>query len=268
MSGLTPPARDEAEIPSKAGSPLRGLFWIAGGLLLAGSVYLVIPVVARAIPWSAEEKIFKLLPGSGNDDTCAPASPSIEAAFLKLLRRLHPVRSDDAALPLKVVISRCPEVNAYALPGARIFVCEGLLKQAQSPEELAGIIAHEIGHVRLRHITERLIWEGLIDLAVGSVSGDRSHKTGTTLLNLQFSRAQESEADEEALLRLRDSRISVTGFKNFFFRMQGLPDLASVLADHPASASRMEMVAKYEGAPSEPLLAADEWAALKSICNR
>src|SRR5438067_12246092 len=62
--------------------------------------------------------------------------------------------------------------NAFALPGGRVYVLSGLLAQAQSPDELAGVLAHEFGHVVRRDGLRRLIRDGGTACLVGLMFGD------------------------------------------------------------------------------------------------
>ncbi|MDX7324874.1 M48 family metalloprotease, partial [Providencia rettgeri] len=73
-------------------------------------------------------------------------------ALKTLATRIDP---DDPRLEVDVV--KLPMVNAVTLPGGRIVVFDGLIRAAKSPDEVAGVVAHEIGHVRHRDVMEGLL---------------------------------------------------------------------------------------------------------------
>src|SRR5256886_15163623 len=76
------------------------------------------------------------------------------------------------AMPLKVAVLHKPEANAIALPGGHIYVFEGLISKAQSPGEVAGVIAHEIGHVAHRDGTRSVLQAAGLSFLFGMVLGD------------------------------------------------------------------------------------------------
>ena len=81
--------------------------------------------------------------------TCTDAEG--DAAFAKLVETLRQAGHVDMALPTEVLASPVP--NAFALPGGRIYLLNGLLQKAESADEIAGVIAHEMGHVSHRDQT-------------------------------------------------------------------------------------------------------------------
>src|SRR5438067_12903258 len=94
--------------------------------------------------------------------------------------------------------------NAFALPGGRVYVLSGLLAQAQSPDELAGVLAHEFGHVVRRDGLRRLIRDGGTSFLVGLMFGDVTGSgvvlmAGRIVLSASHTRAAEEEADAFAV---------------------------------------------------------------------
>lgn len=139
------------------------------------------------------------------------------------------------------------EVNAFAAPGGVVVVYSGLIKQSERPEELAGVLAHEVAHVELRHSLHGLIKKAgfgiLLSFVMGDWSGTAIGGGIATLTEMKFSRDAETQADEEGLRRLVAARISPHGMPDFFAKLakkeSGRPDL-SMLSTHPASAERMK----------------------------
>ncbi len=117
--------------------------------------------------------------------------------------------TDTRGLAWHFAIVDTKEVNAFAVPGGWVYVNRGLVARAQSMDQLAGVIAHEIGHVTLRHSVQQMqqsdqVSGGLIALCtLTKVCESGAAKTainvGGTALFAKFSRQDESEADAEAV---------------------------------------------------------------------
>src|SRR5690606_30989089 len=100
----------------------------------------------------------------------SPREHAGRVAFDRLVTRLE--AHAGLANTLRVFVVRRPEANAIALPGGTIFVFEGLIDQARSPDELAGVIAHEIGHVAHRDGTRSVLQGAGLSFLFGMVLGD------------------------------------------------------------------------------------------------
>lgn len=140
-----------------------------------------------------------------------------------------------------------PAVNAYALPGGIVVVHSGLLQATRTPEELAGVLAHEIQHVELRHGLEGLIKQAGLSLGWAFLTGDWggsvAGEAARELLGLRFSRAAEREADDRGFERLVRSGIDPSGMARFFETLaEHVPEtghsMPALLSTHPASAER------------------------------
>ena len=155
----------------------------------------------------------------------------------------------------EVVVFDDPQVNAFALPGGKIGVYTGLLEVAETQDQLAAVIGHEIGHVQAGHANERLSTSALTQVGmqvVASVSGSPSPQRDRTLaalglgvqvgVLLPFSRTQEQEADLIGLdLMARggfDPRESVTLWQNMARQSEQAPP--EFLSTHPSSGSRIQ----------------------------
>jgi predicted Zn-dependent protease len=214
------------------------------------------------MPWSAERRLGALVapPLQG----CRGREGAVQLA--RLTARLYPLYPEDASFPLDVDVVRGKTVNAFALPGGRVHVYEGLLAQARSPEELAGVLAHEIEHVRRRHIVQSLVAR-LVTLGALRLAFSGGAPLAETVLSLSFSRQQETEADEGGLRRLRDARVDTAGFAAFFERVSRGPRVPALLSDHPAGRDRAALARRYSGGPISPIMSPDDWKALQAICR-
>ena len=144
--------------------------------------------------------------------------------------------------PSQWTLFRGSAINAFAGLGGHIYVYDGLLRQADSPDELAGVIAHEIEHVHHRHILQGVLVRLLTTEAMRWIFFDGKQmgpEIARLLLNMSFSRGQEFEADDAGLQRLRQARVDVAGLGRFFERMKNyVRHVPSFLSDPSVQAQR------------------------------
>lgn len=248
---------------------IKGLLWLTGTLLLAVSFSMGFSWLVQQIPWSVENKL-SLIYQDSFGKKCLDGPKESQVALEKLVKRIYPLKEGDHQFSLKVQVLRDQSVNAFATLGGNIYVHEALLDATTSPDELAGILAHEIEHVRLRHILQGVIvrfatFEGLKFLLSGDPVGI-SAETASTFLHMNFTKSEEAQADSEGLKRLLLSEISVNGIYNFFERMESQSDLTALLSDHPSDHSRLLKLKPYLDKPSKEILSGKEWKSLKQIC--
>jgi Zn-dependent protease with chaperone function len=182
----------------------------------------------------------------------------------------------DSPYRLKLRVLDSKRVNAFAAPGGRVVVLSGLIAAAASPEELAGVLAHEIGHVVHRHPTEgmlRRLSEGqLLSFATGNAAGGGAISAiADTMIGASHSRSAEAEADRAALDLLDRARVSPVGFAAFFERLieKGDDSKGSLLASHPADATRARLARERAATlgTARPAMTTDEWGAVKAMCG-
>lgn len=249
---------------------VKGLLWLAAAGALAVGLLYGIPLAARHVPWRVEGWLGRAaggIPGA----PCGEGKTEETVALHKLVQRIFPIYPDDIDVPVRVSVLRGPTVNAFATLGGRIYVFDGLIQQAESPEELAGILAHEIEHVRNRHIIQGAI----VNLGTAKAleliftGGSNADLTGL-LLNLRFTREEEYEADDKGLQRLRQAKVDAAGLGRFFERMRAKGqggDSIALLSSHPPDELRAQLVAHYAGYAAKPVMDAAEWRELKAICK-
>jgi len=147
---------------------------------------------------------------------------------------------------LTVHIISNENVNAFALPNRHLVVNSGLIGYCSSPEEFTGILAHEIAHIELRHVMQKLVKEvGLMMLMTitGGESGSRIMRgVANTLSSTAFDRKQESEADASAVEYLEHAGIDPEHLASFLFRLSrekgNIPKYFELLSTHPNSSDR------------------------------
>jgi Zn-dependent protease with chaperone function len=196
------------------------------------------------------------------------------AALDKLLGRLE--QSAALPIPLKVAVVRRPEANAVALPGGHIYVFRGLVQGAQNPDELAGVIAHEIGHVAHRDGTRSVLQAAGLSFLFGILLGDFTGGgvvviAAKTVMQSAYSREVETAADNYGVRLMAGIGGDVRAFAAILERIAGaIEPGVKILLDHPETKQRITTINAAAGTlPSErrPLLTAPEWAALKRICG-
>ncbi|HCK69595.1 MAG TPA: hypothetical protein DHW17_09960 [Nitrospina sp.] len=191
---------------------------------------------------------------------------------------------------LKVYILPVEQVNALALPGGPIVIFEGLIDKAESPEELAGVLAHEIQHILLRHSTRgilrNLAKSMLVTLFLGDVNSvmEGIVQLAGQLETLGLSREMEAEADQKGMELILAANIDPHGMIRIFkklmqedFSQKKLPkgkpvseenDLSSYFSTHPSSQNRLARLEKqmrsHENRIWTPLFPNLDWNEIKS----
>jgi beta-barrel assembly-enhancing protease len=145
------------------------------------------------------------------------------------------------------------EPNAFAMPGGRIFVFTGLLDRIQRPEELAGVLAHEMAHVTRRHGLHKLITAGGPYYVLRLFVSDQQEvlsaiSAGSQLLVLQnYSRGIESEADTLGWHYLMAANIDPRGLADFFQLLtegENAAFIPEMFRSHPATDARLAALNK------------------------
>lgn len=162
-----------------------------------------------------------------------------------MVRRIGERLTAGSAYRYQWFVADNPEVNAFAMPGGYVVVNTGLLKAADSAEEVAGVLAHEVQHVELRHSLKNLIhqlgWRAVLSVALGDLSGGVWVDIADHLGGLEFSRDLEREADMKGLETLRKANIAPGGMASFFAKLaQRDGTQVALLSSHPTSQERLD----------------------------
>ncbi|MEX2232772.1 MAG: M48 family metallopeptidase [Cyclobacteriaceae bacterium] len=152
---------------------------------------------------------------------------------------------------IKIHIIRNSEINAFALPDNHMVIYTGLIEYAENAEEVAGVMAHEIGHLEKNHVMKKLVKEIGLEMLFAMAGGDAgfeiARETGKTLSSSAFDRKHEREADEYAVEILAQSKVDPQHLSNFFFRLSqkhNMPEELAWISTHPDTKERAADIIK------------------------
>jgi Zn-dependent protease with chaperone function len=196
-----------------------------------------------------------------------------QAAFTKLVNALRETAGLDTSVQSAVLATPIP--NAFALPGGKVYLFNGLLARAENPDEIAGILAHELGHLKHRDSMRNLIYNGGTSFLIGLLFGDITGSgalifASRSLVTASYSREAEQNADAFSIDVMHKLGRSPKPMGELMFRVTGKEGDRglSFLASHPLTEDRLARMSKEDQPPGgPPLLTAAEWASLKAICN-
>jgi Zn-dependent protease with chaperone function len=261
------PRHPETNVNVSPTHPLKEFAILAGGLLaIVVGVYLALGLAVDWIVPHISLGLEKQLAGAfmgrfAENDEAADTTRSLQALVDQLQTQCAP-------LPYKITVHVQPSkaVNAAALPGGHMLVFSGLLAEMSSENELAFVLAHELGHYANRdHL--RGLGRALILMAASTVllGADNSVNDmigqGMALTELSFSRQQETQADAFALETLFCHYGHVAGATNFFGKIPKSGDpgrFGHYFASHPENRrriARLEALARVRDYPLGDLAA-------------
>ncbi len=249
----------------------------AAASILAVTIFgvpLIADRLAPMIPVSFEKRVGDMVNGQIGAifDTKTCSGEEGLKAFAKMMTAIE--SAGLAGMPIEARVIRSGVRNAVALPGGRVYLFRGLLDEAETPDEIAGVLAHELGHVKHRDGMRRLVQAGgasfLVGLLFGDVTGSSAVIVATQqLLNSSYSREAESGADGVAIETMNSIGRSAVPAGELMLRVTGdqKDGGASILASHPLTGDRLERFRREERpAVGKPILDFGEWRALKEIC--
>lgn len=254
-----------------------------GILVLGASIYLwgipfIAGIITPLIPVAWEkglgQSVLEIL--APEDTQCRDPELNDALARITSILTAHETRR----YTFKIYVIESEQVNAIALPGGSIILFSGLIQQSGSPEEIAGVIAHEIQHITRRHATKRIIEQSSTGFMISAVTGDMTGamvytvKIADTLAHLRYSRQDEDEADREGMKMILAAGIDPSGMIRLYEKIGDrgtLPGFLRYVSTHPDMDQRVQRLRKlavrdgprrYRNLPAK-----DSWDRIKHRCR-
>lgn len=270
--------------------PMSKLAVWAGGAAAAVAViiFFLVPVMAaqlavllpaegeKALGDTTFEQIRMALDETGLGSTAICEGDDGNAAMRAMYDRLNP--TPDLPYDVQIHILDHDMVNAFALPGGRIVFFRGLIDQADNPEEVAAVLAHEIGHVVNRDPTRDALRSagslGVLGLLFGDFAGGTiTLFLANQLINASYSQSAETTADDYAHDLLDTAGVSPAALGTMFERLlDEHGDAEGIIAhfmSHPQMGARIAaaQAAVVDGRDYGSVLNGGEWQALQTVCD-
>ena len=210
---------------------------------------------------SVEHLLGEAIMEQGRHDPTYIADLDINQYLTRMGRQLAAHAPQPLSQPITVFAVRDASINAFALPGGYIGVNSGLVVAARNPSELAGVLAHEIGHVMQRHIARGIaqasqgagmMVASLVGALLAALAGQGQLAMGVAAFGqaatidrqLGFSRSAEQEADRAGFQMMRAAGFNPRGMLDMFRRLMNMASLnegagGGYASTHPLSIQRL-----------------------------
>lgn len=262
-------------IPSVSATLMCAIAFTACGTTTSGTIHKGGEVAANIlVPVEQEQQLGAQFEVELDKELKYHPNPEVQT-YIQNLGQKVVARAQKDAPKIKfrfVVVDDDKTVNAFAIPGGKIFIYSGLLKAASSEAEVVGVLGHEVGHVTKRHIAERLVKANGIELLTqmalgqnpGAVSKAVSQMVSQGYL-LKFGRDQESESDTVGYRYMIGAGFHPQGMVDFFKKLAARGEGITIIQSHPNPSDRADkiaaMVKKANNLPT--YTGAQEFAAFK-----
>ena len=173
------------------------------------------------------------------------AAGSDDSELMKTLGNIQNL-IQDSDFSYQLYLSNSKEINIYSLPGNMIVVNRGLIQMCETPEELIGVIAHGVGHLKQNHISEKFKKNLEIELLLDS-SNISIAEVSELLNNNSFVVGNENEADEYVINKLKELNISPSTLADLYKRLYTKSDIIpDFLTTHPGLNGRISRLSKFD----------------------
>jgi len=234
--------------------------------------------VAEKIPVSVEKRLSApyLSLFVPKDSIC-----NDEKHYIKIEKIFNVLTSTipDSKYEFKLFVVKSDILNAFALPGGYIVIYSGLLEKTDRPEQLAGVMAHEIQHIEKRHGTEALVKDYSLGFLIAAVTGDT--RTIETTLGLakfvglmNYSRESETEADVAGIGMMKRAGVDPEGMVEFFEILNEhtavVPDSLQHFSSHPQTEERinkLKELSRNKGDAPLYFYSKKDWEKIRNLCD-
>lgn len=218
--------------------------------LVAAAYFWLLPFVAESfakqMPIEWEEKI-----GNSAYEQMVQGE-EVDEENSKRLNAFFKQMGYTTAYNIRLTMVKDPTVNAYAVPGGRIVVYEGIVRTMDDYTELVALLSHEFSHVEQKHSTRNIFRSLSTYLFISVLFGDASGITAVLvenanqLKNLSYSRELEHDADAKGLALMKQKGIDPRGMENLFQELKkeegDAADVPGFLSTHPLTQNRITFV--------------------------
>ncbi|NNE26353.1 MAG: M48 family metallopeptidase [Saprospiraceae bacterium] len=177
---------------------------------------------------------------------------------------------------IKLHVLDSEDINAFALPDDHIVVLKGLVQFADVPEEIAGVLAHELVHLEENHVMKKLVKEIGLSILIGATTGNANigaiSEIARSISGSIYDRQLETEADLKGVDYLIEANIDPRPMSDFMYKMaleyDHIPDAFYWISSHPNSKERAKAIHEHIGETDtdyNTLLDSTRWSDLKSI---
>jgi len=228
------------------------------GVLFVGGYFMVLEInksdleISYQVSIEQEEKLGDMLKDVMVSDYKVIEGNLADSAVQEITNRLL-AAIDSTPYRYEIKIIQNENINAFTIPGGNIYILSGLIEAADSPEEVAAVLAHEIGHAEKRHVVTKLMKDMSMTAIVSILSGgDPSVITEVlqSMVGNKFNREQEMEADKFALQLMEDAHIPPKALARFFERLNDKEldynENLEILMTHPHNSKRIDQARKYK----------------------
>jgi predicted Zn-dependent protease len=251
--------------------------WSLAGTFLIGVPLLADPI-SRALPdryraqiadisWSQVDAF------TSHCDDADAATQIVNDVAYRLMEASNVAGRDS----IWITIADADFPNAFALPDNSIIVTDELIGMAEHPDELTGVLAHEIAHIEHNHIMKNVIRQigaGIFfDVVFGGAgAGQAVAIASVNLASLRYSRDDETDADLRGLDYLDNANIDTGGLARLFAAFEEYAadrggDIPTLLSSHPASAERSEAARARSRTGLAPSMTPREWRIVQQACG-
>jgi predicted Zn-dependent protease len=271
-------ARLDENTPGRRGVAVIVGWSLAAAVSIVAVVLFGLPLIADRltplVPEAFERRLGEVADSQiktvFNAKTCDNAAG--QKAFVKLVTSIRESAGLDTSVQSGVLSSSIP--NAFALPGGKIYLFNGLLAKAENADEIAGVLAHELGHLQHRDSMRGLIRNGGTSFLIGLLFGDITGSSALifasrSLVTSSHSREAEQDADSFSIEVMHKLGRPTKPMGELLVRVTGKEGKGlSIISSHPLSEDRLaRMTREDRPATKPPLLTPEEWRSLKSICD-
>jgi beta-barrel assembly-enhancing protease len=255
---------------------LTFLFLFFGTWFLLSKINFTGKIDIQKISKTNEEKIGKKIIEYLQNENETVTNDSVVSIINKIKNRICIYNRIDTS-KVKIYIFRNSEINAFALPGNNMVVYTGIIDFCKKPEELGGVMAHEMAHIEYNHIVKKLTKEigiGLLATIAGSNSGEGMIKEIVRIISSSaFDRDMEREADKAAVNYMAKAHIDPENLATLMLRLSVKTDIPGNLEwinTHPNSKERSSEILKLRLTKKftvKPLLNDTIWASCQHIID-